>query len=436
MKFKVLLASIVAMGSISLSAYTYEVQPLVGQNFTEDNSAVDDSTAFGLRINKYISEDNAIMFGYSRIIDADYKKSVYIKNSKSLRSCGTCAPVYNKCQPKDDGNTNSAGYNSNNDENSAPASNPNQVPQIGGSNNSAGYNSNSDENSAPASDLNQVPQIGGNPNQSGVDTDNSQNQMPSNNSQNNNDLQPHQPSEGNPTLPKKPSKQIKPAIGTLGNSSKSKSTDIDRFYINGLHNINLEYNRLTPYVYAGFGYERVDDEFNDYKSQGFFDAGMGLKFSINNKVSLLADIQGIKKFRDNDLDLLASIGLGFFFGADHQIAPEVKAVTTPKPVREVTVIKVKPKAVSSAEVIQPALPAGEYYIQLAAAFKTDLETGCHYTDELQKEGIDYDIKYTTIRGKNASILVVGPYNSKEEAKEDLAKIRKISKNAYIRKIKE
>ncbi|RUM67908.1 MAG: hypothetical protein DSZ06_00170, partial [Sulfurospirillum sp.] len=176
MKFKVLLASIVAMGSISLSAYTYEVQPLVGQNFTEDNSAVDDSTAFGLRINKYISEDNAIMFGYSRIIDADYKKSVFIKNSKSLRSCGTCAPVYDKCQPKNGGNSNSAGYNSNSDENSAPATNPNQVPQI-------------DENS----------------NQSGVDTDNSQNQMPSNSSQNNNELQPHQPLEGNPTLPKKPS---------------------------------------------------------------------------------------------------------------------------------------------------------------------------------------------------------------------------------------
>ena len=203
----------------------------------------------------------------------------------------------------------------------------------------------------------------------------------------------------------------------------------------------MGYNRLTPYVYSGFGYERVDNEYNGYKSQGFFDAGMGLKYHITDKVNLLADIQGIKKFKDNDLDILASLGLGFFFGANTQSIPETTApVVHVRPSvptnREITIVKVKqaPRATYRHDTRVMPTHRGNYYLQLAAAFKSDLESGCHFTDELKQEGIDYEIKYATINGKNASLLVVGPYSSKEEAREDLAKIRKISKNAFIRRL--
>jgi septal ring-binding cell division protein DamX len=411
MKTKIFLAGLAILGSIELSAYTYEVQPLVGQNFTESGSAVDDSTAFGLRLNKYISDDNAIMFGYTRIIDADYNKNVTSRVIRNSRSCDVdpCAPQ-NNCDPKPDNYNSNDGYNDNgynNDwDNDADENDGAVNPTEAGANNGAAENDGAAEAAEAGANSNAVEIA-----------------------------QPH-----------KPTKKMTPKINNLGKSSKSASTDIDRFYINGLHNITTNYSRLTPYVYAGFGYERVEDEYNDLKSQGFFDAGLGLKFGITDRVSLLADVQGIKKFRDNDFDVLASLGLGFFFGGASQVAPEIDATdVTPQPKREITIVKVKPTTTTVVDVkpttttvvnIEPTAPAGNYYIQLAAAFSSDIEKGCHFTDELKKDGIDYQVKYITIKGKNASVLVTGPYATKEDAKEELFKIKKISKDAFIRTIQE
>jgi len=408
MKKRSLFATTVLLGAISLSAYTYEVQPLIGKNFTENGAAVDDSTAFGLRINKYLSNDNAIMFGYTRLNDADYNKNI-IKQLKNSRSCGVnpCAPKPSACPPK-------------------PSTCPPKPSKC----------------STPQNSCSQKPKETNKCNTQTATNTNENHHQSSNNSKGTTSQQPHKPVT-QVNKPKIPAKKLKPTSENLGKSHKSASTDVDRFYINGLHNIQTGYNRLNPYVYAGFGYERVDDEYNDYKSQGFFDAGMGLKFALSERVNLLADIQAIKKFRDNDLDILTSVGLGFLFGSTKQVAPEtaVPAIKV-EPTREITIVKVKPNPIPTARTVAVTVTApkavqrGNYYIQLAAAFKSDLETGCHYTDELKKEGIDYDIRYTTIKGKNASILVVGPYNSKDEAKEDLAKIRKIAKDAFIRRLKD
>jgi hypothetical protein len=416
MKKRSLFATTVLLGAISLSAYTYEVQPLIGKNFTENGAAVDDSTAFGLRINKYLSNDNAIMFGYTRLNDADYNKNI-IKQLKNSRSCGVnpCAPKPQACPTKPS-------------KCSTPQTHCSQKPkETNKCNTQTSANTNENDHQGNSSSV-------------GSNASASSNTSMGNNSKSASNQQPHAPVT-QVNKPKIPAKKLKPTSGNLGKSYKSASTDVDRFYINGLHNIQTGYNRLNPYVYAGFGYERVDDEYNDYKSQGFFDAGMGLKFALSERVNLLADVQAIKKFRDNDLDILTSVGLGFFFGSTKQVAPEttVPAVKV-EPTREITIVKVKPNPMPTAKTVAVTAPkavqSGNYYIQLAAAFKTDLETGCHYTDELKKEGIDYDIKYTTIKGKNASILVVGPYNSKDEAKEDLAKIRKIAKDAFIRRLKD
>ncbi len=413
MNSKTLLAGIALFGSIGLSAYTYEVQPLIGQNFTEDGAAVDDSTAFGLRLNKYISNDNAIMFGYTHINDADYNRQITTKSLKALRCNTGCVQKPSPCTPKVDPSQASDDNNYNNNDSSSSSTSNNPTKGNSASNN----------------------------------TDTQESHSSSNNTQT--DAQPHAPFNENKEVeqPTQPKKKLKPNGQALGSSHKKASTDIDRFYINGLHNITTNYSRLTPYVYAGFGYERVDKEYNNFKSQGFFDAGMGLKFGINDKVSLLADLQGIKKFRDNDLDILASIGLGFFFGAVHQAVPEkIVEPTTPvvTPKREITIIKVHhnnitvaPKEVKEAPITvkEKATGKGNYYIQLETAFKTDLEKDSPYVKKLKKEGIDYDIKYVTIKGKNAARLVTGPYNSKAQAKEELGKIKEIAKDAYIVKIK-
>jgi len=395
MKTKILLASIAMLGSIQLSAYTYEVSPLIGKNFTENGALVDDSTAYGIRLNKYISEDNAIMFGYTRINSADYKNGTIggTLGSKDGRSCGCGCPVVAPCpKPKVD-ECDTGNHCSQTD------------TDTGNDLDTNGNTSDSDTNSNTENSGS---------NTSGTDTG-------SNNGTNSGST------GGNDDT------------NTDVLSASSHDTDINRFYINGLHNITTSYSKLVPYVYGGFGYEHVENEFSDNDSQGFFNAGGGLKYRVTDKLSLISDIQGIKKFRSHDLDILASLGLGVFFGAALQPEPEALVasgftdVIPQAPKREITVVKVAPQA----EAVAPVLtaPVGEYYVQIAAGFKTDMETGCKHTRDLRNAGIDYDIKYTTIKGKNAALVVVGPFETKKEAASHLPELRTYSKDAFVKRIK-
>ena len=388
MKKKIILASLVVLGSIELSAYTYEVNPLIGKNFTESGSLVNDSTAYGIRLNKFVSDDNAIMFGYTRINDADYKRGS--SESKNVRTCPApkCTPKPKpcpapSCAPKDDGKA---------DTGSSTGGTGTGGTGTGGTGTSGTGTSGTDT--------------------SGTGTG------------------------SNPTIPTPGTD-----IGNLGSTTAS-DTDINRFYINGLHNIKTKYSRLVPYIYGGFGYEHVENELADNDSQGFFNAGGGLKFKVNDRFNLVSDIQGINKFKSHDFDILGSIGVGYLFGSPIQPEPEALVASglediqpvPATPQRNITVVKVAPQALSVAPVM--AAPTGEYYVQMAAGFKTDMETGCKHTKDLRDAGIDYDIKYTTIGGKNAALVVVGPFETKEEAASQLPSLRRYSKDAFVKRIKD
>jgi hypothetical protein len=404
MQKKLLLATVAILGSIQLSAYTYEVSPLIGKNFTEDGALVDDSTAFGIRLNKYISEDNAIMFGYTRINSADYKRTTNVlKALRTNSGCiiDPCKPVVDNCGGWYEGkwdhcNNNDEDYSMDNDTSSSNDSDD------------------SDINDASDSSANQntpSPESGNNGNSSTTD-----NTTPTTTTGTGEDTTPNQ--------------QVL--------SNRSRDTDINRFYINGLHHIKTKYSRLVPYVYGGFGYEDVENEFAEYKSQGFFNAGGGLKFRINDKFNLISDIQAIKKFKSHDLDILGSLGVSFLFGKALQPEPEalvasgLEDVHPAAPKRKITIVKVAPQPKAAAPVV--TAPKGEYYVQMAAGFKTDMETGCKHTKDLRDAGIDYKIKYTTLKGKNAALVVVGPYETKAEATSHLAALKKYSKDAFVKKI--
>ncbi len=435
---KIVLAGLAILGSIQLSAYTYEVNPLIGKNFTESGSLVDDSTAYGIRVNKYISEDNAIMFGYTRIDNADYKRDANLKSTKSIR----CNTEPTACPPK-------------------PCPTPNCPPKTDDSshNGSAGGSGATGGNGTGGSGASGGNGTGGN-GTGGNGTDGS-------GTSGGNGAGGSGASGGNGTGGNGTGGTVVPTPGTgitnLG-TANSQETDINRFYINGLHNIKTKYSRLVPYVYGGFGYEHVSNELLDNDSQGFFDAGAGLKFRMNNKFSLISDVQAIKKFKNHDLDILGSLGVAYLFGASLAPEPETTVVSgladtlpalTPK--REITIIKVQPQAIAATEV-EPqttvmaddkiravsyaneynensSLPTGEYYVQMAAGFKTDMETGCKHTKDLRAAGIHYDIKYTTIKGENAALVVIGPYATRAEATSHLPELKQYSKDAFVKRIK-
>ncbi len=418
---KIILAGLMVLGSVELSAYTYEVNPLLGKNFTESGALVDDSTAYGIRINKYISPYNAIMFGYTRMDNVDYKgRATTTKKTSSYTGCPpkTCPPK--TCPPTTSSSTNCGTTNTANTNNSGTNSSNSSANNSNNQNNSGTNSSNSSVNNS------------NNQNNTGT---NSSNSSTTNNTNHNNNTTNGSTSNTTGTNSGKGT-----GVTTLG-SSRTYSTDINRFYINGLHNIQTSYSRLVPYVYGGFGYEHVENEFADNDSQGFFNAGGGLKYRVNDRFSLVSDIQGVKKFKSHDFDILGSVGVSYLFGSLLQVEPKpvVNAGLEdvhPAPVkREITVVKVAPQPVETAPIVVDVAPKGEYYVQIAAGFKTDMETGCKHTRDLREAGIDYDIKYTTIKGKNAALVVVGPFETREEAKAQLPSLRKYSKDAFVRKIK-
>jgi len=256
--------------------------------------------------------------------------------------------------------------------------------------------------------------------------------------------------------------------GENGNvsSTSSSGTQLDRFYLNGLYEFCGK-TKLTPYLFAGLGYENVRCEAYDLESGGFFDAGAGLKYQLNEDVNLITEARALKKFKNHDLDIVAGLGLGFMFGkstSENIQTVELNTEIEPKPdvipsiipadiplatVTETEVpnnyddknydnydvvpideINRKNSYHETIQTIEESEPA--YYIQIAALFRNSLDTS--YFQKLDDQGLNHQIKETTFKGKPVKLLLAGPYSSKAEAKADLSRAKRIEKGAFIKKI--
>jgi hypothetical protein len=261
--------------------------------------------------------------------------------------------------------------------------------------------------------------------------------------------------------------------GSSSSSSQSAGTQLDRFYLNGLYEFCGE-KRLTPYVFAGLGYENVRHEAYDLESGGFVDAGAGVKYQLNEDLNLITEAKALKKFDNNDLDIVASLGIGIMLGgATSQITPisEIEIVqqtpdVIPSIIPEVTplatydnldVVPIKEEREFNTRAIlnEPShaynnydvVPIeeegrytstaltndGDYYIQVAALFNSTGEDSSYFI-KLDAAGLNHQIKETTIRGRDVKLLLVGPYNSDSEARADLQRTKSIEKGAFVKKI--
>ena len=273
--------------------------------------------------------------------------------------------------------------------------------------------------------------------------------------------------------------------GSSSGSSQSAGTQLDRFYLNGLYEFCGE-NRLTPYIFTGLGYENVRHEAYDLESGGFFDAGAGLKYQLNEDLNLITEAKALKRFDNSDLDIVAGLGLGMMFGAAaSQVTPisEIEIVqqtpdVTPSIIPAVaplaTYDEVFPAAPSSAYDSLDVVPIeekrgfntravlsepshaydsydvvpieekgrytsttltneGNYYIQVAALFNSNGEDSSYFR-RLDAAGLNHQIKETTVRGRDVKLLLVGPYSSDSEARADLRRAKSIEKGAFVKKI--
>ena len=78
-------------------------------------------------------------------------------------------------------------------------------------------------------------------------------------------------------------------------------------------------------------------------------------------------------------------------------------------------------------------PDAYYYVQMGAFAKTPCKK---LIKKIDNAGYRYEIKRAVVNGRNLKLVVVGPYESRDDAKLSLEDLQDISKNAFIKKIKD
>ena len=265
------------------------------------------------------------------------------------------------------------------------------------------------------------------------------------------------------------------------------STAIDRIYLNMQKDIRPQNSNFIPYLFAGAGYEYVTDPDNDLESQGFLNAGGGLKYSFSEKVRLVSEAKVIKKFNNNTLDIVTMLGAGLLFGEASEEAPETEArqlapADEPKPESQdltTIILNDKPKSTIQKPVTiavnnkpkpanHPKMPtiilddeaknnistpsqptvtqpiervrldlnelhhSGNYYIQVAAL--SSIHTADSLIYQLKRRNLRVVVKSATVRGKEIKRILTGPYMQRSEARADLPRVRRVSPDAFIKKL--
>ena len=441
--------AIIAPG-VRKKTFNYELDLLAGENFADDQAVIKDATAIGIRLNRYITDTVAIQLGYDRIFDADYKlkkRTRSYKSTKTVRTGAQCSPCP-PCQTEeniDDTETPDISHKSDDTDNGSQYETVDNGGQIDNGTITNDYDMNDGyENNDELEGLINEP--------SEDDTGNSN---INNNTPNNNNGAGGISGNGHIDQGGKDGNTENPL--TVANTKNlTQSTDIDRFYLNLQKEIRPEKTNLIPYFFAGVGYEYVNDESLGLESQGFFNTGGGLKYSLSEKFRFVSEAKVIKKFKDRDLDVVATLGVGVLFGENEETAPETEpeplaSTNEPRPEnQDLTTIIIDDDPQPKSEVSPPVAPlviqpiervrldlnelrhSGDYYVQVAAVsskHRTD-----KLIDKLEQHHLRVVVKTATVRGKEIKRILVGPYMQRSEAKADLPEVRKVSKGAFIKKI--
>jgi len=136
----------------------------------------------------------------------------------------------------------------------------------------------------------------------------------------------------------------------VGYNNSILETDINRYSMNFLHSYK-NFEKIVPYALIGLGYEDFKNEYLQAKDSVTANLGIGLKYFLNDTVSLRAEVRdqlnleyGVKH------EMIYTMGLGYSFGQ----------TTTTKPKREEPVIIVPIKQIVEA----PTKPAKKPIILL------------------------------------------------------------------------
>ncbi len=94
---------------------------------------------------------------------------------------------------------------------------------------------------------------------------------------------------------------------------RGQDQDINQVRMDGLYSLPaFTQVNLTPYLAAGVGMTNVDG--SDSSTNLLINAGGGVKYALNQDISLRADFRLVKDIEDNYLDNVTSLGVQYAFG--------------------------------------------------------------------------------------------------------------------------
>ncbi|HIO91178.1 MAG TPA: porin family protein [Campylobacterales bacterium] len=227
-------------------------------------------------------------------------------------------------------------------------------------------------------------------------------------------------------------------------------SDLERMSLNLLYDF-MPKSSISPYIFAGSGYEKIHRTYLDIKSQPFLNGGIGLKVDINDDIDIRSEAKYIRMSHTKDSDVVASLGFGVKFGYESCIEVCEEDVLTTKPIitKNTTKIKVKPAVKSAVKSIkanavlfddekkptykikiikkQTKQSKSKNYIQVAA-----LSNKTNVAKIIKKLKLK-KLKVRTIKKGSVTVVLAGPYSGGALVGA-YNRVKTIQKDAFYKKL--
>ena len=263
--------------------------------------------------------------------------------------------------------------------------------------------------------------------------------------------------------------QVAGETSSANPTSGGGNTDIERGSLNVLYEMDeMRMLRMRPYALVGAGYEMTHGatvKTTNDDSQMFYNAGVGVKLGVTDRVNLVTEVKGMHKADNGKNEVIGTVGVGVKLGAINKPAPNCSTpqamsleefarmckterpaapvqITTPvQQVQPEPVVVTKPapqETIEETPYITPVptpveqsgtIPNG-YYVQLAALFKGN---GDILTSRLERKKYPYVLHKTTRFGKEATLVLAGPYETRREAVVALRYLKRLSRGAFVKR---
>lgn len=99
----------------------------------------------------------------------------------------------------------------------------------------------------------------------------------------------------------------------LDNEGSSNTTDYTQYRLDALYDFTTS-GKLTPYGVLGFGDGKVDHSWYE-NNDTFANVGVGIKYALNNALSLRSDVRAFKFTEADATDIGLNFGISYLFGA-------------------------------------------------------------------------------------------------------------------------